>query len=291
MSPDREQWYADLLRFYPRAYRAERGDEMLATLVEADRPLGRETAALVIGGLRARAGLGELTSPGKLWLSALRLAVLLLVAYATALAAAKAGRIVFSDLLMGRGLALLSDLGTLGAFAGGLLALLAFAGARYRTGMLLTAGAFVLTLWSLSWYPVFALTLVDNQFWPLPLAFLLAVPLLLWPARGAARPAWWLLAVPVAVVLLPTAFDASLNWQPYALYATGAGALLWAVVDARVALAAGTLFLAQALTLLGYWTPGWSDNPFGPLLLIYTAGTVALVVAGSVGIRRQAALW
>ena len=152
MSPDREQWYADLLRFYPRAYRAERGAEMLATLVEADRPLGRETAALVIGGLRARAGLGELTSPGKLWLSALRLAVLLLVAYATALAAAKPGRIVFSDLLMGRGLALLSDLGTLGAFAGGLLALLAFAAARYRTGMLLTAGAFVLTLWSLSWY-------------------------------------------------------------------------------------------------------------------------------------------
>ena len=139
MSPDREQWYADLLRLYPREYRAERAGEMLATLVEADRPIARETVALVGGALRARAGLAAMTSPGTLWLSALRLTVLVLVAHATANSAARAGRVVFSDLLQGRGLALPSDLGHVGAVVAGALALLAFAAGRYLTGMGLAA--------------------------------------------------------------------------------------------------------------------------------------------------------
>ncbi|MFI5889773.1 hypothetical protein ACIA5D_06590 [Actinoplanes sp. NPDC051513] len=290
MSPDLEQWYADLLRLYPKAYREERAGEMLATVVEAERPVVRETAALILGALRARAGLAGLTSPGQWWLSALRLTVLVLVAHATALAGAKAGRIVFSDLLQGRGLALPSDLGHVGAFVTGGLALLAFAAARYLSGILLAAATFVLTLWALSWYPTFMFTLVDGEFWPLPLAMLLAVPLLLWPPRPAARPVWWLLAVPVALLVLPTAFDASLGWQPYALLALGVVALLWTVVDARVAIAAGGLFVVQVLTLISFWTPGWSSHPVGPFLLIYTGYAAVLVAAGYAGIRRQADL-
>jgi hypothetical protein len=49
-----------LLRAYPAAYRRERGDEILATLLEATpegrrRPLLRDIRALITGGLRARA--------------------------------------------------------------------------------------------------------------------------------------------------------------------------------------------------------------------------------------------
>ncbi|WP_433363616.1 hypothetical protein ACQPZX_32465 [Actinoplanes sp. CA-142083] len=290
MSPDLERWYADLLRLYPMAYREERADEMLATMVEAERPVGRETAALLLGAARARAGLAELTSPGQVWLSALRLTVLVLVVHATALSAALAGRIVFSDLLQGRGLALTSDLGHVGAVVVGALALLAFAGGRYPTGILLSAGAFALTFWALSWYPTPLFRLVDGEFWQLPLAILLALPLLRWRPRPAARPVWWLLAVPVAVVVLPTAFDASLGWQPYALWGLGLLALLWTAVDARVAIAVGSLFLVQALTLVGYWTPGWVNSPISPYLLIYTSCTAVLVAAGYAGIRRQAEL-
>jgi hypothetical protein len=49
-----------LMRAYPVGYRRERGDEIIATLLEATpqgrrRPLARDTRALIMGGLRARA--------------------------------------------------------------------------------------------------------------------------------------------------------------------------------------------------------------------------------------------
>ena len=49
-----------LLRAYPAGYRAERGEEILGTLLESapdgrTRPGRREVAALVLGGLRVRA--------------------------------------------------------------------------------------------------------------------------------------------------------------------------------------------------------------------------------------------
>ena len=52
----RARW---LLRAYPAAYRANRGEEIIGTLLEAvppgrDWPSSRETVALVAAGLRAR---------------------------------------------------------------------------------------------------------------------------------------------------------------------------------------------------------------------------------------------
>jgi len=49
-----------LMRAYPAGYRRERGDEIIATLLEATpegrrRPLARDMRALIMGGLRARA--------------------------------------------------------------------------------------------------------------------------------------------------------------------------------------------------------------------------------------------
>jgi hypothetical protein len=48
-----------LLRFYPRAYRAHRGEEILDTLLETTRPgrgwpPAREVVSVIGGGLRAR---------------------------------------------------------------------------------------------------------------------------------------------------------------------------------------------------------------------------------------------
>lgn len=56
-----ERHYRRLLRAYPTSYRAKRGDEMLGTLMEASapdrrRPSLRDTRALIIGGLRVRGG-------------------------------------------------------------------------------------------------------------------------------------------------------------------------------------------------------------------------------------------
>ena len=59
MSP-LERRCRSLLRAYPRWYRRQRGDEMLATLLEASQPgqrwpSARDTRALIMGGLRVRA--------------------------------------------------------------------------------------------------------------------------------------------------------------------------------------------------------------------------------------------
>jgi len=284
MSPELERWYAALLRLYPASYR----DEMLATLDEADRPAGRETVARLIGALRPRSGR---ESPGRMWLSALRLGVLALVAYGTAGALAKAGRVVFSDLLPGRGLALPSDAGQVGATVVGLLALWALAAGRYVTGLLLTFAAFAAIVWAISWYPVVLDMLVDDQFWPLPLALVLMTPLLRGRLPRGSRPALWLLAVPAAAVLLPTAFDASLGWQPFSLFALGLTALVWTVVDGRVPVAVGVLFLVPMLNLVVFWTPGWySSGPVALWFAIYGCFAVVLLATGALGIRRQARL-
>jgi hypothetical protein len=55
-----ERRYQRLLRAYPRWYREQRGDEMLGTLMAAapsgQWPSLRDSRALIIGGIRVRAG-------------------------------------------------------------------------------------------------------------------------------------------------------------------------------------------------------------------------------------------
>jgi hypothetical protein len=74
-----------LLRAYPAWYRRERGDEMLGTLMEASppdrsRPLLRDARALIMGGLRVRAGQDQrLTTAAGLRLAALLGAALALL--------------------------------------------------------------------------------------------------------------------------------------------------------------------------------------------------------------------
>lgn len=282
MSPEQERRYARLLRLYPKAYRDERGAEMLATLAEADRPTGRETVALIVGALRARAGLARLASPGRLWLSALRLSVLLLVAHATAQSAAYAG---------GVRLGAATELGHLGALVTGALALVALAAGRYRWGLALSAGAFAFGQWALSWL-LWENWGLGGEFWQLPLAMVLTVPLLRRRPPGSARPWAWLLAVPLGVLLLPGVFAESLGWQPYAGLAVVAAALVWSAIDARVAIAVGALCLAEILPLLRHLTAadGADTSLVLPYLAAYGALAVVLVAAGALLTPRQARL-
>lgn len=73
-----ERIYRWLLRAYPAWYRRERGDEILATLLEAS-PSGRrwpslrDARALIVGGFRVRAGQDQRPTTA----AGLRLAVLL----------------------------------------------------------------------------------------------------------------------------------------------------------------------------------------------------------------------
>jgi len=63
-----------LLRWYPEPYRSERGPEILGVLMDAGGPTPRERWALMLGGLRMRAG-----AHGNPWRPALRTAALMLL--------------------------------------------------------------------------------------------------------------------------------------------------------------------------------------------------------------------
>lgn len=77
--------YRDLLDFYPRAYRDERGEELVGTLLECSRPgqrrpTWRESRSLILEGLRMRAGTSARRPARAVLLDALHLVVLLLIA-------------------------------------------------------------------------------------------------------------------------------------------------------------------------------------------------------------------
>jgi hypothetical protein len=76
--------YERLLVSYPPAYRKAHGEEMLGTLLDAARPdqqlpAPRETASLLLGGLRTRAHQAAVQSPRRLWADGPQLGVLLIV--------------------------------------------------------------------------------------------------------------------------------------------------------------------------------------------------------------------
>jgi hypothetical protein len=307
-----ESRYSILLRAYPKGYRRERGAEMIGTLMEAAgdeqrRPTAREAASLVLRGLQARAGAHRARSAGQTWLGALRLAVLLLLAYATAGSLAETGG-VLSDVVADRAVdyppSLIHPLGTIIAA----VALLAVARGRYVPGLVATLGTLAATLvveyfgavsednvtGELHYPPIGSVldfVVSDSTFWPLPLAVLLIVPLI--PARvpGTRRPLAWLLAVLVAVFLLPTNYTVTIGLQPGATVVVMAGFLLWIAVDARATVAAGVLLLPliiAPLVIHAQGDLGQSEILGSAWFWTFVVGAVALLAAGALGLRRQA---
>lgn len=314
MSQALEARYRWLLRAYPKGYRRERGAEMIGTLMEAAgddqrRPTPREAAALVLRGLQARAGAHHARSLRQSWLGALRLAVLLLLVYATAGSLAEAGRVIprmLADGAIEYPFELLYPLGTV--IAG--LAVVAVARGRYVLGMLATLGATATTL-VVSFFPaagrdsvtgelhyppvqmVVEFQLNEPTFLPLLFALLLIPPLIAWPAPATRRPLPWLLAVLVAVFLLPTDYEVTIGVQPWGTLGLMIGFLLWTAVDARATIAAGVLILPLiAALLMTYARGGWSqpETLTSGWFWTFVLGSVTLIAAGSVGLRRQARL-
>jgi hypothetical protein len=288
-----ERCYARLLRLYPAAYRRERGAEMLGTLLDAadagrDHPPRREVAALVVGALRARLGTAAAFSTGHGYPATLRMAALALVCHAVASAASHAGPVVFRELLIDRQLMFVWDIGYPLAFLTGIGALLLLARGSYRLGAGLVAVTFGLQQWAqglqnLRFHPAYP------DFWQLPLALALMLPLV-WRRPAVPNQSWrWLFGIPIALVVLPTQFNEILPVQPFALWAVGIVALLLSMVDPRVGIAVAALLLAPILSLLGfYYLPGEVSDPFVAMtLLTYSTLAVPLIVVGAALIRRM----
>jgi hypothetical protein len=76
--------YGRLLLAYPREYRRQRGDELLSTLMELSRPdqrwpAPRQATALLLAGMRLRAGVDHLHSPAHAWLDSARAVLVLML--------------------------------------------------------------------------------------------------------------------------------------------------------------------------------------------------------------------
>jgi hypothetical protein len=239
-----------LLRAYPAAYRQDRGEEIIGTLLEATPagrswPLARDVRGLFMGGLRARAALNRrLTTAANLRIAAL---------------VAVAGYLAFSALVYLRvGVLAMTEMTGRTHQAGWLLlpvaALVGLVAAMVwvssRKGVLLAASITAAAGVSLAggWRPT-ALG------WPvIELACLATVMLL--AGRGERPGGRWLwpvavvAALPLVVGLLPRAGTLAFGML---LLAMGFVSVLWVVIDARPA-------IATAVFLLAFWLPSGIDN-------------------------------
>jgi hypothetical protein len=279
-----ERAYRWLLYAYPAWYRRERGDEMLDTLLAAA-PHGRtwlslrDAVALILGGLRVRAGQNQrLTTAANL-----RLAVLFGVA------------LWLSERISG-------DLG--------------WAALQWlhsappgRSGYLLFSGLAILAAAGAAWFaprPVvvavsLAAAAVCAYWWQGPWsllgepAMLVALALLALGRERMPRSWFWLFAIVIAgqIVTLLISFryyglfflsGTVLNNLPLVLVAA---VVLWAVVDARPAIAVG---ICVALGRAIPFATGWYDTIFGGVFFWPLAWGTLLALVMVLRLRRQAVL-
>jgi hypothetical protein len=278
-----------LLRAYPRWYRRQRGEEMLATLLEASRPgqrwpSARDTRALLVGGLRVRAAQDQrLTTAANLRLAAqLGAALTLLLLVAGSLASATMIWLhVYSP-----------HTGTGYLFASGLLGLAAVVAAWFAPRPIvavLAAAAAGLAVY-LSWGGNRAMAI-------LPVGLLATLAVLVFAGERMPRSWLWLAGMLFAAnVLLPlTPVWLVFRYTPLILvpWIVMGAVILWALVDARPVMALA-IYIACAYpvsSLLGYL--GYGGPIAGALswpLLIYGIIAVVLACGSFWRLRRQAVL-
>jgi hypothetical protein len=274
MTQPLERRYRRLLRSYPLAYRQERAEEMISTLLELARPgqrrpTFREAAALALGGLRTRA-------------------VLVLLADGAAILVAQSIRVIVG-LTGDPRPSMTIELGNL-LTAALLCGALPLAAAGRRT---IALPLILLAVLSQHWAAEYAVTtdrlpLLSDVLWQLPLAAALTIPLLRRRAPRSPHPARWLIAIPVALIIMPTQLPEIFPRQSWisALYdvqlpvlvAVLVGSLLWSVIDARVPLAAGALLLSFALGALVTWAIFAGEDIF-PRYLLALQALISVAVA------------
>jgi hypothetical protein len=286
-----ESRYRRLLRAYPAAYRRERGEEILCTLLEAAQdgraqPLRRDAPALILSGLRVRAAQNRPLRAA----ACLRLAALLGIALWLSIGAASAlAQALLDWLWMQPGGPLLLPWPVSGMAVGGVLTLTAVAATWLAPR---TLGAYVSLAAAASWVPLLAIA------WRTPTAMgllLRVAALAILPVLALGRerpPRAWLGWVGAAACLLQGTYPAVLVTTQFSLEMTLAMAVAaWLVVDARPAMA-----VAVAAGLTGLATYGFAlmDDPYAvawraPFLarVLALAGLALLAVRQ---LRRQAAL-
>jgi hypothetical protein len=285
MSP-LERRCRSLLRTYPRWYRRQRGDEMLATLLEASQPgqrwpSARDARALIMGGLRVRATQDQrLTTAANLRLAAqlgAALTLLLLIA----------GNLTSAILIWAHiytqnvGNGLWSVYGLLGLAT----VVAAWFGPRLVVAVLAaaTAPAAVWVYWG-----------SDKALAILPAGLLIMLAVLVCLGERLPRSWLWLAGawfgwnvLQALTVLEPLRFLYDpLAFVPWIILGL---VVLWAFVDARPAMAmaiyiACIYVVSQLLGGVGY---GWVVSPG---LFIFAAAAVVLASGSFWRLRRQAVL-
>jgi hypothetical protein len=263
-----------LLRVYPAAYRQDRGEEIIGTLLEATPagrswPGARELRGIALGGLRARAALNRrLTTTANLRIAAL-VGVTVYLAFALS---------IYVIMLTRGGIGWPSlPVAALVVMAGTL------AWVSRRRGLVLTAVIAAAIAVSL----VFSWRLSTLGIVVTVLACLAAVALL---GRRDERPGRrWLPAVAlVAAIPLLSALTSGTGHLVFGPLLAGLGilSLLWMVIDARPA-------IATAVFLLALWLPSGIDNlargsgiAAGVPLLVIVSAMAALAIWR---LRRQSA--
>jgi hypothetical protein len=291
-----ERGYRRLLRAYPAWYRRERGEEILDTLLAAAPrgrtwPSVRDCGALILGGLRVRAGQNRrLTTAANL-----RLAVLFGVALW--LTGEVAGDLAFAGLGWLHWVPPGQHFGY--AAVHGLVILAAIGAAWFAPRpavaaiSLIAAATISLIAVATDTYPW------QGPWWLLGEPAMLAALALLAPGKER-MPRWWLwlLGAELVAQMLP--------WLPYGRFHTLpfflvpwlndvpwlivlAAAVLWAVVDARPAIAAG---VCAALGWAIPYATGWYDTGFGGDHVFFSpvAWGAMLAVVMTLRLRRQAVL-
>jgi hypothetical protein len=205
--------------------------------------------------------------------------VLLLLASAAATMLAESVRVLRQLVMVGQ-LSLLSDLGYPLTTVLLCAALGAAAAGRHGWALGLMTAGMAAESWALSWFWPWwwnAFSAGNGWLWQLPIAAVLSLALRRWPVPAVRRPGRWLLAVPVALLVLPTQLlglfsENSWLWtvfqrQQWVELAGLVGCLAWGILDVRVALAAGGLMLAFTVPAFLLWVTG--SYPVTPGYAIY----------------------
>jgi hypothetical protein len=285
MSP-LERRCRSLLRAYPRWYRRQRGEEMLATLLEASQPgqrwpSARDTRALIIGGLRVRATQDQrLTTAANLRLAAQLGAALALLTLVT-------GSLTAIFLIWVHAYTL--STGVAQSLVCGLLGLAvvvaAWFGSRSVVAVLAaaTAAAAAWGYWG-----------SDKALAILPAGLLIMLAVLVYLGERLPRSWLWLAGawfgwnvLQALSVLEPLRFlYGPLAFVPWIILGL---VVLWAFVDARPAMAMAVYIacmyvVSQLLSGVGY---GWVVSPG---LFVFAAAAVALASGSFWRLRRQAVI-
>jgi hypothetical protein len=275
-----------LLRAYPAAYRDIRGEEIINTLLEATPPgrswpLPRDSWGLIVGGLRARAAFNrQLTTRANL-----RTALLAgIAAYLAYYAAAVVGFDVRAQLMNGEHSfpPVTIDWPQLVASALVLVTVLLAWQSRRRAvvlaGAIPAAAALCITG---TWHPN---TLGDAV---VPLLSVVALVAL---SGNRERPSRrWLVPIgllPLALLVVNIEPQVGLYIFEVLQLTAVAGAIVWAVIDARPAIAASVF-------VLGLWLPIAADNLVQGMIPVYIwpylVITTAIAVPAVWLLRRQSA--